>query len=288
MTIRIGTRGSQLARWQTDWVAGELRQLGHEVEIRVITTKGDVVQDRFDKMEGKGFFTKELEDALLNEEIDVAVHSLKDLPTDSPDGLSVIAIPRRANPADLLISTQAMKPEKPILTKKRIGTSSLRRIRALEQITKHCRFEPIRGNVPTRLRKLQEGSCDAIVLAAAGISRLNIDLSDLHVCALPFSQCTPAPGQGALAIQTRSHFMLDLSAIHDPMTASCVTAERWVLAQLDGGCQLPLGVHIHPVNQAFELDLFYASDSVHTYKTVGPDPMACAEDALEYVKRSCR
>lgn len=260
--------------------------MGHQPEIQVITTKGDVVQDRFDKIEGKGFFTKELEDALLSAEIDMAVHSLKDLPTQSPTGLCISAIPKREDARDLLISRLPVGD--PLLVNARIGTSSLRRVHSLKELCRDCEFEPIRGNVPTRLRKLREGQVDALMLAAAGVKRLALDLTDLHATYLPVDQCVPAPGQGALAIQCREDFEADLNALMHQPTADCVNAERWVLAALEGGCQLPLGLHIRAQNGQHQLNLFLADVSRErkpiSLSLVGADPTALAREAFQEIR----
>ncbi len=289
MRIRIGTRGSQLARWQSDWVARQLGLMGYETSIQVITTKGDVVQDRFDKMEGKGFFTKELEDALLNKEIDVAVHSLKDLPTQSPVGLKVAAIPEREVAHDLLISRDPIGRSRPLLKNVRIGTSSMRRVAALSLLTENSQFQPIRGNVPTRLRKLAQGEVDAILLAAAGVKRLALDMSEFNVHSLSIQECPPAPGQGALGIQTRSDYAVPFTNLNHVETARCVTAERWILAALDGGCQLPLGVHIRPKSNGYELFLFMSDPSnikpPISLHGEGSDPQQLAEDIFQKLRK---
>lgn len=260
--IRIGTRGSALAMAQTQWVCDQLQARGHQACIEVIKTKGDVVMDRFDKMEGKGFFTKEIEDALSDHRIDLAVHSLKDLPTDPRPDLCVRAIPKRESPFDVLIFRPDVKRNDgalPTLNARRIGTSSLRRVASLAQHYPGAEFVPIRGNLPTRLSKVQSGQLDAIVLAQAGLNRLDLDLGDLIALPLPPEIMVPAPGQGALAIETRRDFDTDLAFLHDDMTADCTQVERFILAHLEGGCQLPLGVWVvHNEDDLFQLHLFLA------------------------------
>jgi len=248
----LGTRGSDLALAQTRQVAALLRAAhpGLVVEERIIRTTGDARLDISLSAPGpldKGLFTKELEEALLRGEIDAAVHSLKDLPVESPAGLQLGAILERENPDDLLVSRhpgglEALPPNA------RIGTSSLRRKCFLQWKRPDLEIVEIRGNVPTRIRRLAEAEAlDAIVIAGAGLRRLQaagvpLVLDGLTVTALDFM--LPAPGQGAIALECRADdagTMNGLAAIHDPTTAICVNAERAVLAGLGGGCHLPLG-----------------------------------------------
>ncbi len=249
-TLRLGTRGSDLALWQANHVA---RMIGERLEtectIEIIKTRGDRIQDvAFRKMEGKGFFTKELQDALLERRVDLVVHSLKDLPTEEPDGLEVAAIPERANPADLLLVRSEIETppdEDPFLLADGtvLGTSSLRRAAQALARSPGIEIRALRGNVPTRVRKLREGGYDAILLAAAGVARLQLDLEGLVAVELPFEAMLPAPGQGALAIETRAGEAESsgLRRLHDPAVARCVEAERTLLSLLGGGCHLPLG-----------------------------------------------
>ncbi len=248
--LKLGTRGSDLALWQARHVAEAVTEnLGLECTIEIISTRGDRIQDvAFRKMEGKGFFTKELQDALLDRRVDLVVHSLKDLPTEEPDGLEIIAIPDRADPADLLIARKGMLdrnhadplglPSGAVL-----GTSSLRRASQALAISAKIEVKALRGNVPTRIRKLRDGDYDAILLAAAGVRRLALDLDDLEVVELAPEVMLPAPGQGALAIETRATDAptRPLAALHDQAVARCVRAERTLLELLGGGCHLPLG-----------------------------------------------
>ncbi|MBI3117465.1 MAG: hydroxymethylbilane synthase, partial [Candidatus Hydrogenedentes bacterium] len=242
--VIIGSRGSELALAQTHFIAGELRKLdAHiEVEVRVISSRGDTIQDvPLAKVGGKGIFTKELEVALLDGTIDLAVHSLKDLPTELPRGLCIGAIPPRENPRDVLVSRRypslAALPQKA-----RVGTSSQRRQVQLLAYRPDLQILDIRGNVPTRVRKLEEGQFDAIVLAAAGLNRLG--LSHLITEVLPPQVMLPAVGQGALAVELREDntWLRELLAqLNDTATAAAVTAERALLQGLGGGCQTPLG-----------------------------------------------
>jgi len=248
--LRLGTRGSDLALWQARRVAHLVDdRLGFTCEIEIIKTRGDRIQDvAFRKMEGKGFFTKELQDALLENRIDLVVHSLKDLPTDQPDGLEIAAIPERADPADMVLAlpgrlepTRADPLGLPAGTI--LGTSSLRRAAQALVCSPEIEVRALRGNVPTRVRKLQDGGYDAILLAAAGVRRLDLDLSGIECRELPPEVMLPAPGQGALAIETRAGDSATrrLAELHDHSIARCVGAERRLLELLGGGCHLPLG-----------------------------------------------
>jgi len=248
--LRLGTRGSDLALWQANHVARMIgERLGTGCTIEIIKTRGDRIQDvAFRKMEGKGFFTKELQDALLERRVDLVVHSLKDLPTEEPPGLEVASIPERANPADLLLlgaGIEAPSAEDPLVLADGtiLGTSSLRRAAQALARSPGIEIRALRGNVPTRIRKLREGGYDAILLAAAGVTRLQLDLEGLVAHELPFDSMLPAPGQGALAVETRAGEAESsgLRELHDPAVARCVEAERTLLALLGGGCHLPLG-----------------------------------------------
>lgn len=248
--LRLGTRGSDLALWQARRVAGLMAdRLGTGCDIEVIATRGDRIQDvAFRKMEGKGFFTKELQEALIDRRIDLVVHSLKDLPTEEPEGLQVAAIPERADPADLLLArpgVAAGDPADPLALPPAtvVGTSSLRRAAQVLARSPGVEIRALRGNVPTRVRKLREGRYDAILVAAAGVARLELELDGLAVNPLPPEAMLPAPGQGALAIETRAgdEATRILGRLHDPAVGRCVEAERTLLALLGGGCHLPLG-----------------------------------------------
>ncbi len=248
--LRIGTRGSDLAVWQARRVANLLQEkLGHPAELVVISTKGDRIQNvSFHKMEGKGFFTKELQEALLDGRVDLVVHSLKDLPTEEPDGLEVVAIPERTTPADLLISRKDILratfanplglPEEADL-----GTSSLRRAAQALALQPGLRVKALRGNVPTRINKLRKGQYDAILLAAAGVRRLELDMDGLDVRVLSPELMLPAAGQGALAIEVRrgDPVTKEIATLHDSEAGRLVRAERHLLGLMGGGCHLPLG-----------------------------------------------
>ncbi|WP_066757381.1 hydroxymethylbilane synthase [Crocinitomix algicola] len=249
MNIRIGSRGSDLALWQAHFVEKELKKLGHQVSIKIIETKGDRIQDlSFDKIEGKGFFTKEIENALLDNSIDLAVHSHKDLETEQPKGLKIAAVSYRENPTDQLLirKSSADKSELLEIIKNGIvGTSSARRKSQLLRLRPDVVIKDLRGNVPTRINKLREGQYDAIVLATAGIKRLDLDLSDLVCVELAPTQFVPAPAQGVLGLQIRANdnaLESALEPMHHKDVAAAIAIERGVLKLLNGGCQLPLGV----------------------------------------------
>lgn len=247
--LRIGTRGSDLALWQAHHVRDLIEARGGTCDIQVLSTQGDREQvQAFEKLEGKGFFTKEIEQALLDGEVDLAVHSHKDLETQQPAGLSIIAVPERAAVEDLLLirrESTAAQPWLPLKPGADVGTSSVRRRDQLLLLRPDLAISPLRGNVPTRVQRLREGKHDAIVLAAAGVERLELDLSDLIVHRLPPRLFVPAPAQGALALQMRADDPLTewMSACTHAPTAAAVAEERDVLRELNGGCQLPFGAH---------------------------------------------
>jgi hydroxymethylbilane synthase len=234
----IGSRGSQLALWQANFIQDKLRARGFETRIEIIKTTGDKITDvPLARVGSKGLFTKEIEEALLDGTVDLAVHSLKDLPTELPEGLTIAAVPLRADARDAIVGRKLQElPAGSI-----VGTSSLRRIAQLKPIRPDLKFESIRGNLDTRLRKLDEGQYQAIVLAAAGLTRLG--WSDRIADVFPPSVMCPAPGQGALGIETR-HTGAGYDAcapLDHPWTRFAVTAEREMLAELGGGCQIPIG-----------------------------------------------
>jgi hydroxymethylbilane synthase len=250
MNLRIGSRGSQLALWQANHIAALLRSQGHTVEILIIKTTGDRLQEvTFAQVGSKGMFTKEIEDALDAGKIDLAVHSLKDLPTELPEPFTLAATPLRVDPRDVFVS-----PNHPSLASLRhgatVGTSSLRRRAQLKAIRPDVISIEFRGNVDTRLRKLAEGQADAILLAAAGLDRL--ERTEWIRERLEPKDFCPAPGQGALAIETRKGDAATIEAIaflDDASSRFAVTAERAALAALGGGCQVPIGVHCRAVSE---------------------------------------
>ncbi len=257
-TIKIGTRGSLLALWQADWVKDAL--LAHHadlnIELVIIKTKGDKILDTpLAKVGGKGLFVKEIETAMLDAEIDLAVHSMKDMPAFIPEGLQIGAIPLRENPHDVLIS----HPRNPCALSQlddsaRIGTCSLRRAAQLLHFRPDFKIVPLRGNLGTRLKKLESENMDAIVLAAAGVLRL--ELADRITEYLDEAIMLPAVGQGALCIESRSDDPVIeplIRHLNHPSTHLVVTGERAFLNHLEGGCQVPIAAHGHTDGQTFTL-----------------------------------
>jgi hydroxymethylbilane synthase len=257
MSIRpltIGTRGSALALWQANTVAGLLRERGCTVDLRIIKTAGDRLQEHpQERSLGKGVFVKEIEEALFSRAVDLAVHSAKDMSAVLPDGLSIAAVLPREDPRDTLVLRDApvgltlASALGRIRAAPTIGTSSVRRAAQLTTSVPRAHFTPIRGNVDTRLRKLDAGEFDAIVLAVAGMKRLGFGAR--VTAPIPLDQCIPAPGQGIVAIETRmddEELRRVLMTIDDPSTAASFEAERTLVTALGGGCQLPLGgIAIH-------------------------------------------
>lgn len=240
MQLRLGTRGSALARWQAEWVAAQLGKLGVEVELVPITTRGDTQQGPIETIGGQGVFTKELQRALLDERIDLAVHSLKDLPTDEVPGLCLAAVPERAPVGDVLVCPRHASLEE-LPQGAVVGTGSLRRRAQLLHVRGDLRIRDIRGNVDTRLRKVREGDYDAAVLAEAGLRRLG--LAEQITQLLPPAIVLPAVGQGALGLETRSDDPATrkrLAGLDHPATHHAVLAERAMLAALRGGCLAPI------------------------------------------------
>ncbi len=275
--LTIGSRGSQLALWQAHWIQARLKELGQESGIEIIKTTGDKITDvALSQVGSKGLFTKEIEEALLAGAIDLAVHSLKDMPTDLPAGLTLAAIPEREDPRDALIGHALAD----LATGARVGTGSLRRAAQLRALRPDLQIEDIRGNVDTRLRKLDEGRYDAIVLASAGLRRLGwanriTELFD------PGIMC-PAVGQGALAVETRDDgggAYEIAKRLEHPETRARVTAERAVLASLGGGCQAPMGAHAFVSGETlFILALIVSPDGLQMVRKEmqGPVPDAAA------------
>lgn len=249
--IIIGTRGSKLALWQAYHTKDRLEDMGVAVELKIIKTKGDLIQHlSFDKMEGKGFFTKEIESSLLAGEIDLAVHSMKDLPTTHPEGLRVVAVSYRENPSDtLLIQPDALDPSAPLRLKKEavVGTSSARRKAQLLDFRPDLQIKDIRGNVPTRIQKLRDGNFDAIMLATAGLTRLELEVEpEFHRLEMNPKEFIPAPAQGVLAYQIREGDKATkywVKQLHEDLVVRRTNVERKVLRLFDGGCQMPLGVY---------------------------------------------
>lgn len=258
--LRVGTRSSALAMAQTRQVTDRLEQAGFDVELVPFETKGDQVLDRaLHQVGGKGLFTAELEEALLSDRVDLAVHSLKDLPTELPDGLVLGAYTLPSDPRDVLIASHALHALPPGTN---LGTSSLRRAAFLRGLRPDLVLSPVRGNLQTRLRKWREGQVDGLVLAAAGVLRLG--WQHLIVEYLDPLTVVPAPGQGVLAVECAAHrtdLARVLALLNDERAMRGAMAERAVLAQLGGGCQVPLGAYaewvdgqIHLVAQVASLD----------------------------------
>lgn len=252
--LRIGSRGSQLALWQANHVGALLRDQGHTVEIEVIKTTGDKILDvSLAKVGTKGMFTKEIEEALAENRVDLAVHSLKDVPTELQPEFTLAAIMKREDPRDAFISVRyAGLDELP--RGARIGTSSLRRQCQLKAVRPDLEIFPLRGNVDTRLRKLESGEYDAIILAAAGVQRLGLHK---HVRSrIPAEIMCPAVGQGALAVECRAHdreVLSHLAFLNHPDTRAAVLCERALLGSLGGGCQVPIGAFAEKSDDQFKL-----------------------------------
>jgi hydroxymethylbilane synthase len=251
--LRIGSRGSQLALWQANHISALLRTRGHEVEIEIIKTTGDKITDvALAKVGTKGMFTKEIEEALAAGRVDLAVHSLKDLPTEVPSGFEIAAITKRENPRDAFVSKKHNTIGELPKTA-RVGTSSLRRQAQLKALRPDLDIHPLRGNVDTRLRKLEAGEYEAIILAAAGMTRLG--LTALVQQVIPAEIMCPAAGQGALGIEIRrgdNDVRQQVSFLDDSAARTATSCERALLKKLGGGCQVPIGAfaevhddHIH-------------------------------------------
>jgi hydroxymethylbilane synthase len=248
VALKLGTRGSELARWQAEWVRAALARRGVAAEVVLIETRGDAEVDRpLHQLEGKGFFTKEIEEALLDGRVDVAVHSLKDLPTELPDGLALGVVPPRADPRDALVTRVAgVTTIAGLAPGAKIGTSSLRRTAQLRYLRPDLDIRPLRGNVPTRLAKVREGrdGLDAALLARAGLERLGL-AGQIAAAVDPFV-VMPAPGQGALGLEVRRddrRVLAVLAPLEDGASARAVAAERTLLAALQGGCQAPVAAY---------------------------------------------
>ena len=263
-SLVIGSRGSKLALWQAEHVQSQLQTIDPNLTVRIeiIKTTGDIKTDPLTVIGGKGVFTKELEDALLDGRIDLAVHSLKDLPTILPDGLTIAAICQREDPRDALVVREAspISSLKDLPDEAVVGTSSQRRVAQLKAICPRVKVKDLRGNVDTRLRKLDEGHYDALILASAGLRRLG--LSDRITFAIPLAEMLPAVGQGAVAIETRTDNEAAIGAagklLHDQTSVACV-AERSLLRSLGGGCQLPIAAHALVDEKRLRLEALVAS-----------------------------
>ena len=273
--VRIATRGSQLALWQANWVRAQLEAQGLTCELVKIETQGDREQTAFANMQGQGFFTKAVQVAVLEDRADLAVHSLKDLPSAITPGLTIAAIPAREDARDVLIARKEFVSEfldgssplglKPGTT---VGTSAVRRRAQLEAIDPSLRPQELRGNVPTRIEKLRRGEYGAIILAAAGLNRLHSDLesdlglnlSDFQRRTLESNELVPAPGQGALALECRSEdatVIRAVSGLNVDHARATVQVERGLMEKLEGGCQLALGAYATLKPNGWRLRVWY-------------------------------
>lgn len=283
--LRIGSRGSQLALWQANHIADRLRGQGHTADIEIIKTTGDKITDvALAKVGTKGMFTKEIEEAMLETRIDLAVHSLKDLPTELAPEFVIAAVPEREDARDALLSSKYSRIEE-LPARARIGTSSLRRQAQLHLIRGDIEIIPLRGNVDTRLRKLQSGEFDAIILAAAGVSRLGF--TDLVRMRLDPEQMCPAAGQGALAIEARCDDPATITALklldHAP-TRAAVECERAALNALGGGCQVPIGAYASHENGKLTLQAVVArpdGNEILRERRSGSDPQKLGKEVGE-------
>ena len=289
--IRIGTRGSDLALWQANHVKRQLENLGHTVDIKIITTQGDAIQHlSFDKLEGKGFFTKEIEQALLDKSIDLAVHSHKDLETTNPEGLIIACVSERENPADLLLMNKdAVDDQEEWMLKQNavIGTSSARRKSQVVGFRPDLQIKDLRGNVPTRIQKLRDRQYDAILLAKAGVDRLQIDLSEFEVVVLDPTEFVPAPAQGVLGLQIREEdqsLFEVLQNMNHPEIQKRIAVERKVLNLLDGGCQLPLGVYCDENHKVYVSHTPSWEEGANWYEYEAEDLTNLAEIIVEDLK----
>jgi hydroxymethylbilane synthase len=293
-TCRIGTRGSDLALWQAHTIQRLLGELGTQTEIEIIKTRGDRIDDvPLAQLEGKGFFTKELEDALLAGRVDLAVHSLKDLGTDMPDGLALAAMVGREDAREMLLVRREAVDEArlargealPIRDGARLGTSAARRQAQVKKLRPDVQIVDLRGNVPTRVNRLREERYDAILLACAGLKRLELKLDDLFTMPLDPAVFVPAPAQGMLGLQCRDEdiWKRTIAQLDCTEAARAVRAERTLLCRLEGGCQLPFGVNITGSGAQWRLEAFLARDvddaAPLRLSLTGSEPEALAESA---------
>jgi len=241
----IGTRGSKLALWQSNYIKGLVEEItGLPVELKIIKTTGDKILDvPLAKVGGKGLFTKELEVELAAGTVDLCVHSMKDVPTELPEGLYIAATPKRVDPRDALVSGKGYTLDT-LPQGARVGTSSLRRVAQVRALRPDVEIVDVRGNLDTRMRKAEDGEVDVVILASAGITRMG--WADRISNYIPTEQMVSAVGQGAIGIEIREgdDFMVDVMAeVNDAETFCCVTAERVVMMKLEGGCQVPIGAY---------------------------------------------
>lgn len=285
--VRIATRGSALALSQAELVKRDLELLGCSVELVTVETQGDEDMAPFARLSGQGFFTKAVQQALLDERADMAVHSHKDLPSQPAPGLEIAAVPSRADARDVLVlrpdALDAGGAPFPIRVGTRVGTSAVRRRDQLARQRPDLALLEMRGNVPTRLRKLRENACDALVIAAAGLERLALDLNGLVMVPLEPDAFVPAPAQGALALEVRREdgaLAALLTEIHDQEAGRTVAAERGVMAMLQGGCQLALGAHARLERGTLHLRAYYQGTSVEVSHPESEGAAMLAYEAL--------
>jgi len=298
MTLRLGTRGSDLARSQSSTVAHDLGAAGFEAELTIIRTAGDRSDaPSFASIGPQGVFVREIEQALLDGDIDLAVHSFKDLPTSSPPELTVAAVPKRHDVADLLILSEAARQQRneqwiPLPENARVGTASARRRVWLQHFRPDLEIGSLRGNVPTRIQRLREGQFDAILLAAAGVARLRATsdvlqtaLDDLIVVRLDPMRFVPAPAQGAIAVQCRrdnEQVSAALAALEHQASRIAVDVERDTLALAEGGCDIAFGAYCHASDAGYQLiAMFERNNQVHTAEVQDSDAAMLAERAWQ-------
>jgi hydroxymethylbilane synthase len=302
MKLRIGTRGSDLALAQAHATARALRMRGHDVEVEILKTRGDADQtSRFEAIGQAGLFVRELERALQDERVDLAVHSYKDLPSDSPSELVIAAVPQREDPRDrLLVRAERVEEgasELPLRNGARVGTAAARRTALLKDLRPDIEPVLLRGNVPTRVRKLREGEYDAILLAASGLDRLDaaagrgecekVDRTGLVEVPMDVERFVPAPSQGALALQVRAadqRAIEAVSALDEPRVHRAVTAERALLALIQAGCEVPFGAHCRALDASGEeLELLAALEeggALRRVRVTGTEPREMARAAF--------
>ncbi len=287
--LRLATRGSRLALWQAGWVAEHLHQQGVEVELVVVETQGDRERLPFAQMQGQGFFTKAVQEAVLQGQADLAVHSYKDLPSARPEGLAIAAIPPREDPRELLLVRPEAVDETaiglPLCKGVRVGSSAARRQAQLRTLRPDLEPVELRGNVPTRIEKLARGEYGAILLAYAGVRRLGLDLSPFFAQVLSPTLLVPAPAQGALALECRAddaHTKALLQPLDSPQARRTVAAERGLMARLAGGCQLALGAYARELPEGMELCAWYAG---RLYQAQGSSPEVVAQAVFEQIRQ---
>ncbi|GIW32839.1 hydroxymethylbilane synthase [Meiothermus sp.] len=288
VSVRIATRGSRLALWQAGWVKEQLERQGARVELVVVETQGDRVDLPFAQMQGQGFFTKAIQDAVLRGEADLAVHSYKDLPSARPEGLEVAAIPPREDPLEvLLVRPEALDEQAnklPLRAGALVGTSAVRRQAQIQGLRPDLSIRELRGNVPTRVEKLKRGEYEAILLAHAGLKRLGLDLSGLYAKVLPPTLVVPAPAQGALALECRLddlRLKALLQSLDDPQARRTVSAERGLMQKLAGGCQLALGAWAQETQGGLALTAWYGGQ---LYRALSTTPEAVAEMVFRQIR----